>query len=176
MRLLIAAVLALLVVGGGAAAFALTRGGTDPAQAAPPSTPAAAATATPVAPTSAAAATTVIPTSAAPSPTPSAAADAAADPVAFVQRYYSLLPENPDAAFALLSPAAQSESGGHDRFANFYSDMAAVTLQDPRQTGDNTVSARVRFVRKSGITTNEAYSFTMNTTTGGTTVMQSFSH
>jgi hypothetical protein len=174
--LLIAAVLALLLVGGGAAAFALSRGGTGTAQAAAPTTvPAAAPTTTQAPPTTAAATTTVAPTSATPSPTPSSTAGVS-DPVAFVQRYYSLLPGNPDAAFALLSPAAQSLSGGRDRFANFYAGMAAVTLQDPRQTSDHTVSARVRFVRKTGVTTNEAYSFTMSTAADGTTLMQSFSH
>jgi eukaryotic-like serine/threonine-protein kinase len=178
--LLIAAVLAVLVVGGGATAYALTRGGTDSAHAAAPTSVAAApATTAPAttqaAPTTAAASTTVVPTSSTPSPTASPTAGVS-DPVGFVQRYYSLLPANPDAAFELLSPTAQSQSGGHDRFANFYSTIAAVTLQDPRQTGDNTVSAHVRFVRKAGGTTNEAYSFTMSTAADGSTLMESFRH
>ncbi|HEY0813792.1 MAG TPA: serine/threonine-protein kinase [Pseudonocardia sp.] len=182
-RLLIAGVLAVLVLGGGSAAYALARAGSGTAQAAPPATAAAADPTTP--PASAAPPPTAA-TSAAPSPQPSASvnpppsatpspAAGGTDPVAFVQRYYALLPDHPDAAFAMLSPTAQSESGGHAGFANFYADMATVTLQDPRQTSDNTVSARVRFVRKSGVTTSEAYNFTMGTATDGTTVMQSFS-
>ena len=47
---------------------------------------------------------------------------------------------------------------------------------EPRQTGDNTVSARVQFVRKDGTTSNEAYSFMMTTAANGSTVMESFSH
>ncbi len=167
--LLIGAVLAVLLVGGGGA-YALTRG----AAATPAPTPPAAAaptTSAQPAPTSSAAPTTSV----TPSPTPSPAPNAA-DPVAFIQRYYALLPGNPDAAFALLSPAAQSQSGGRAQFANFYASMSAVTLQDARQTGDNTVSAHVRFVRKNGVTTNEPYSFKTSTSADGTTLMESFSH
>ncbi len=176
--LLIGAVLAVLLIGGGAAIFALTRSGNETAAAA--STAAAAApTTTQVVPTTVAPTTTVVPTSVTPSPTPSATpgpVPGVSDPVAFVQRYYALLPGNPDAAFALLSPTAQSQSGGHDQFARFYGGMAAVTLQDPRQTGDNAVSARIRFVRKTGVTTDETYSFTVSTAADGTTLMDSFSH
>ena len=169
--LLIGAVLAVLLIGGGGGAYALSRGAA--ATPAPAPTVAAAPTTTvQPAPTSSAAAPT---TSVTPSPTPGPAPNAA-DPVAFIQRYYALLPGNPDAAFALLSPAAQGQSGGRDGFTNFYAGMSAVTLQDARKTGDNTVSAHVRFVRKNGVTTNEPYSFTTGTSADGTTLMESFSH
>ena len=167
--LLIGAVLAVLLVGGGGA-YALTRGAAATPAPAPPAAAAPTTSAQP-APTSSAAPTTSV----TPSPTPSPAPNAA-DPVAFIQRYYALLPGNPDAAFALLSPAAQSQSGGRAQFANFYASMSAVTLQDARQTGDNTVSAHVRFVRKNGVTTNEPYSFKTSTSADGTTLMESFSH
>jgi hypothetical protein len=86
------------------------------------------------------------------------------------------LPGDPDAAFALLSPNAQRESGGHDSFVRFYAGFSQVTVQDPKQTGDNTVSASIRFVRKDGSTSNEAYRFVMSTAADGGTVMESFSH
>jgi eukaryotic-like serine/threonine-protein kinase len=170
--LLIGAVVAVLLIGGGGGAYALTRGASATPSPAPTVAAAAPTTSAQPAPTSTAAAPT---TSVTPSPTPSPA-PGAADPVAFIQRYYALLPGNPDAAFALLSPTAQSQSGGRDQFATFYANMSAVTLQDARQTGDNTVSAHVRFVRKNGVTTNEPYSFKTSTGTDGTTLMESFSH
>ena len=98
------------------------------------------------------------------------------DPITFVRSYYALLPGNPEAAFALLSPNAQRESGGHDTFVRFYAGMSQVTVQDPKQTGDNAVSASIRFVRKDGSTSNESYRFVMSTGTNGSTVMESFSH
>ncbi len=167
--LVLAAVLAVLVLGGGAAALALSRGGQAPAAtpavaAAPTSTSAPAPTTTVAAPT-----TTV-------SGTPSAtAAPNGEDPVAFLQRYYALLPDNPDAAFALLSPNAQQQSGGRAGFTNFYASLAQVSLENPQRTGDNTVSARVRFVKKDGTTSNEAYRFVM-TTSNGTMLMDRFAH
>ncbi len=172
--LVTAALLAVLVVGGASAAIALT-GSAEPTTAATRAAP----TTAPTAALSTAALSTAGPTTAAtsvtPSPTPSPS-PGTQDPVAFVQRYYALLPDHPDAAFEMLGPTAQSLSGGRDKFTNFYATMSAVTLQDPRQTGDNTVSARVHFVRKDGVATNEAYSFTLGTDSNGTTLMESFSH
>ena len=161
---LIGAAVALLAIGGGAAAFALTRGPAVPA-AAPP-TVAAAPTAGAPPTASAAAPTTAAPTSVA----------AVTDPITFVRSYYALLPGNPEAAFALLSPNAQRASGGHDTFVRFYAGMSQVTVQDPKQTGENAVSASIRFVRKDGSTSNESYRFVMSTGTNGSTVMESFSH
>ena len=79
-------------------------------------------------------------------PTPTTSPAAAGNPVAFVQRYYALLPGDPDAAFALLGPTAQSQSGGRAAFTRFYATVAQVAVEDARRTGDNTVSATVRFV------------------------------
>lgn len=168
--LLIAAVLAVLAVGGGGAAIALTSGGT----ATPPATPAAAApTTAQAAPPTAASSPTAVATSVTPSPTPSPAAGTQ-DPVAFVQRYYALLPGNPDAAFALLSPTAQGKSGGRTKFTDFYAGISEVTLQNARQTGQNAVSAQVHFVRKNGPTSTERYSFVLGTAPDGSTWMETF--
>ncbi len=166
---LIGALVALLAVGGGATALGLTRGAGAPATAAPATV--AAAPTVPAAPPTSAGPTSAGPTSAGPTGIPVAATD----PVAFVQRYYGLLPGNTDAAFALLGPTAQSQSGGRQAFTDFYSGMAEVSLQDVHSTGDNTVSARVRFVKKDGTTTNEAYSFVMTATPDGSLRMDRFS-
>jgi tRNA A-37 threonylcarbamoyl transferase component Bud32 len=170
--LLVGSVLAVLLIGGGGGAYALTRGAAATPSPAPTVAAAPTTSAQPAPTTTAAAPTT---TTVTPSPAPNPA-PGAADPVAFIQRYYALLPGNPDAAFALLSPAAQSQSGGRNGFTNFYASMSAVTLQDARQTADNTVSAHVRFVRKNGVTTNEPYTFKTSTGADGTTLMESFSH
>ena len=137
---LIGAVVAVLAIGGGATALALSGAG-QATSAAPP-----AATAPVAAPTS------VVPTSAEPAPTtapstaPTTAPVAATNPVAFVQRYYALLPGDPDGAFALLGPTAQNQSGGREQFRRFYAGVVQVSVENARLTGDDTVSADVRFV------------------------------
>ncbi len=173
----IAALLALLVLGGGVAAALLLRGTptpTPPAAAAPTTAAAVVASASSV-PTS----TPATSTSPTPSPTPTTTATtppgSVSDPVAFVQNYYSLLPGNTAAAFALLGPAAKASSGGQQQFERFYAALRSVTLQNPQQTGDNTVSARVQFVRDDGTSSTESYRFVMATADNGATIMQSFS-
>ena len=97
------------------------------------------------------------------------------EPVAFVQRYYALLPGNTDAAFGLLGPRARSQSGGVVGFESFYGRMQSVTVQNPRSVGDNTVTAVVRFVQKDGTSSNEPYRFVMRTDGSGRMIMESFS-
>ena len=142
---------------------------TTPATAAAPVTSAAPATTTPRR-TTAAPTTTPAPTSAQPAP-----GGNVADPVGFVQGYYGLLPGQAGAAFALLSPQAQAQSGGAQGYANFWGGMSAVSLSDVRRTGTGTVNATVRFVRKDGTTTNEPYQFVVGADGGGKTILQSFS-
>jgi hypothetical protein len=164
---LVGAIVALLAIGGGATALALAGGGQAPA-AAPPATTAAPAAAAPTsaAPTSAAAPTTA--------PTPTTSPVVTGNPIAFVQRYYALLPSDPDAAFALLGPTAQSQSGGRAAFTNFYGTVAQVAVEDARQSGDNTVSATVRFVLKDGRVTREPYRFVISTAADGSQLMEQF--
>ena len=171
------AVVLLLLVGGGIA-LALLNGAEDPppvAQAptsAPATTEAAPTTEAPATTTEAPPTTT---TTAAPPPTTEPAPVApSTDPVSFVQNYYALLPGNTDAAWPLLSPQAQSQSGGRGGFDRFYAQMESVTLQNARQVGDSTVQATVVFNRTNGVTTNEPYQFVVSEQ-GGTTIMQSFS-
>ena len=181
------ALVALLVVGGGIAAAILTSGGgpADPGdqQATPPS--ASTSAAAPPVPTPAATTaprtsepaptTSQTPT---PTPTPTPKPDGGAvpsDPAAFVRNYYSLLPDNTDAAFALLGPAAQSASGGRSGYDRFYASLQSVSAQDVRQTGDNTVQATIVFVENNGTTTREPYRFVVGTDDDGNTIIQSFS-
>jgi hypothetical protein len=95
--------------------------------------------------------------------------------VSFVQRYYGLLPDNTDAAWALLGPQAQQVSGGRAGYDRFYGGLRSVSLQNVRATGDNTVQATVVFVRDDGTTTSEPYQFVVGTGSDGQTIMESFS-
>ncbi len=176
---LILGVIALLVLGGGVVAAILAgQSGNGAVPPAPSTTTAAApttgarSTTTPAptsAPTTTATTTTTAPPSSSDSTTPTT------EPVAFVQNYYGLLPGNTGAAFALLSPQAQSASGGRSGFENFYAGIRSVSVQDAQQTGDNTVSATVVFQKTNGTITSEPYRFVMTTDAGGSTIMQSFS-
>lgn len=178
--IVLVAVLLVLLVGGGIVAAVLA--GQSSSSAAPPvpapTTSAPATTAEQTTPPPTTEPTTAPPTTTpAPTTTPEPTADPsvpAADPVSFVQNYYALLPGDTDAAWAQLSPQAQSASGGRDGFDRFYAGMDSVTLRDARQTGDDTVEGTVVFDRTNGTTTNEPYQFVVSTE-GGTTVIRSFS-
>jgi hypothetical protein len=144
-----------------------------PAAAAPRSAPATAAAPPPNRPPAAAPA----PATAPPPNRPPAAAPApapAADPVSFVKRYYSLLPGNTDAAFAMLGPRARAEAGGAAGFKAFYARMQSVTVQNPRLVAGGAVTATVRFVQKNGATSNEPYRFDTATDGTGKLIMVSF--
>ncbi|MDN5748813.1 MAG: serine/threonine protein kinase, partial [Pseudonocardia sp.] len=120
--------------------------------------------------------------SATPTPTPTptvppsteAPPASSVDPVGFIQGYYSLLPGNLDAAWAQLSPQAQSASGGRGNFDSFYGGMESVSLQNVRSVGENTVEATVVFDRREGPTTNEPYRFVVSSA-NGEPILQSFS-
>jgi eukaryotic-like serine/threonine-protein kinase len=173
LRVLLFAALAVVVVGLGVLAAVLLRGG-----GATPSTPTAASSAavapapvatraaptTQAAPTSSAAPITTTPTPS-PSTTTAAVAAPAQDPVAFVQNYYGLLPNNTDAAWALLGPTAQNQSGGREGFNTFYGGMLRVWSENLRVTG-NTVSATIVFTDKSGRVTREPYTFVVGNNDG----------
>jgi eukaryotic-like serine/threonine-protein kinase len=157
-------------------AVAPTGAATAPAMA-PAATPAAAAP--PAAAPPAAAPRSAAATAGAPPPNqPPAAAPAdpapAADPVTFVQRYYSLLPANTDAAFALLGPRARAQAGGAAGFKTFYARMQSVTVLNPRLIAGGAVTATVRFVQKDGTTSSEPYRFDTTTDGTGKLIMVSF--
>ena len=187
-RPLLIALAAVLVVGLGVLAAVLTRGG-EGGSATP--TPTAGATATaapapaapPVATTSAAPATTTEPPSSSAEPTTTTSETTATtstdsspvtDPVGFVQSYYGQLPGNTDAAWALLGPTAQSQSGGRSGFDAFYGGLSRVWAENLRVSGD-TVTATIVFTPKSGPVSRENYRFVIGTQ-DGRQVIESFSH
>ncbi len=96
------------------------------------------------------------------------------DPVGFVQSFYGQLPGNTDAAWALLGPTAQSQSGGRSGFDGFYGGLSRVWAEDLRVNG-NTVTATIVFTRKDGQVSREGYTFVLGTQ-DGRQVIESFSH
>jgi hypothetical protein len=176
------ALLAVVVVAVGVLAAVLTRGGSAPSTPTAATTAAAAPAPAPVAtrngaaptqagpPSSAAPITTTPSASESPSTAPVAGAQS---PVAFVQGYYGLLPGNTDAAWALLGPTAQSQSGGRDGFNSFYGGLIRVWSENLRVTG-NTVSATIVFTDKGGRVTREPYQFVVGSV-DGRQVIESFS-
>ncbi|WP_345377576.1 serine/threonine-protein kinase [Pseudonocardia yuanmonensis] len=168
------AALVLLVVGGGVAIGALwaadngDQGGgatTAPPVAAPTTTSSPPRTTTP----------TTTPRTTTPSPTTTTSAASDTDAVSFVQRYYSLLPDDPDAAFAMLGSQAQAASGGIDGFRRFYGGMSEVEIQNARSTGQGQVSGTIVFTRDDGSTSSEPYTFRVGTGSDGNQLIQSFS-
>nr|CEL23580.1 putative serine/threonine protein kinase [Kibdelosporangium sp. MJ126-NF4] len=79
----------------------------------------------------------------------------------FVNRYYDLLPEKPEEAWALLTPKAQGQSNGKDNYLNFYAKMSDVRINDVSADDKGTVRGTVRFTLKDGKETREPYKFTV---------------
>ncbi|MGZ8750462.1 MAG: serine/threonine-protein kinase, partial [Pseudonocardia sp.] len=95
------------------------------------------------------------------------------DPVGFVQNFYGQLPGNTDAAWALLGPAARSQSGGRDGFNSFYAGIERVWAENLRVNG-NTVTATIVFTSTGGQVSREGYTFVLGTQ-DGRQVIESFS-
>jgi hypothetical protein len=95
------------------------------------------------------------------------------DPVRFVQGYFEQLPDNTDAAWKLLGPTAQSQSGGRAGFDAFYAGLARVWPENLRISG-NAVTATIVFTDKSGRVVREPYTFVVGTQ-DGRQVIESFS-
>ncbi|GAB3910342.1 hypothetical protein GCM10029964_113990 [Kibdelosporangium lantanae] len=68
---------------------------------------------------------------------------------AFVKQYYGLLPGNPEAAWALLTPKAQAKSKGKKAFFDFYARFSEVKISGTNQNG-NVVTGTVKFTPNDG--------------------------
>ncbi|NMH95674.1 hypothetical protein HF519_29920 [Pseudonocardia bannensis] len=110
-----------------------------------------------------------------PTPTSATTRPSSDDSVTFVRNYYGLLPGNVDAAFALLSPSAQAQSGGIEGYRRFYGGLSAVSVEGAQAVGANTVQATIVFQRQDGTTSRERYRFVVGQNSNGSTILQSFS-
>jgi eukaryotic-like serine/threonine-protein kinase len=88
------------------------------------------------------------------------AGPSAADYERAVRDYYALLPGQPDAAFARMTPNAQNKSKGRDSYVGFWQTIQSVQVLAAQARG-NQVDASLLFTRKDGTTSNEKYHFTL---------------
>ncbi|NIJ13807.1 hypothetical protein FHU38_004151 [Saccharomonospora amisosensis] len=80
------------------------------------------------------------------------------DALQVVSNYYAALPEQPDRAWARLSPRMQAQ--GRERFDSYWSNVTEVTVvSPPRTTGENTVHVGVEIALSDGTTMTEYHQF-----------------
>ncbi|WP_280397233.1 serine/threonine-protein kinase [Nocardia carnea] len=101
-------------------------------------------------------------TSAAPTTTPTTTESgppSAARVEQFVRGYYGLLPGNPSAAWAQLSPEYQATTGGYADYTGFWSTISAVSIGSVSQSGDGSAVATVTYTMRDGSVQSERRSF-----------------
>jgi serine/threonine protein kinase len=148
--------------------------GDTPATSSPAPTSAAETTEADVTTPSTTAATTPPTTTAtSPPPPPTDGPVTAAEMQQFVTDYYSLLPGNPDAAYALTGPTLRGVSSPGD-YRAFWSNFSAVTLSNPRASdGELVVTAQVTFVEDDGDTFPEQHRIELVETEDGQLLVDS---
>ncbi|MFF2557051.1 serine/threonine-protein kinase [Nocardia sp. NPDC058058] len=91
------------------------------------------------------------PTTTGESETTSAPADSATRAANFLRAHYALLPGNPAAAWARLTPAYQNRIGGYTAYQSFWTTVDAVTAWDVAADGSTlTVTYRLSFRYNNG--------------------------
>jgi len=88
------------------------------------------------------------------------ATPSAADYETAVRDYYALLPDNLEAAWALMTPRAQAAGGGGRAYQRFWKRIEAVEVLSTKAEGDR-VAATVEFTTKEDQTSTEAYSLAL---------------
>ncbi|SDH61731.1 hypothetical protein SAMN05192558_12254 [Actinokineospora alba] len=88
-----------------------------------------------------------------------------------LRAYYALLPDNPEAAWALLTERARAKSSGYESFKKFYEAMDKVELLSAKAE-DNKIEGDVRF-SKDGKGATERYTWVM-TEVNGTIMIDNF--
>ncbi len=78
-----------------------------------------------------------------------------------VADYYSVLPKDTDAGWALLTSRYQRSSGGRAGYDRFWGDFSQVSTSKVRARGADRVEATVSYVYKDGRKTSERRSFTL---------------
>ncbi|GGK92722.1 serine/threonine-protein kinase [Nocardia jinanensis] len=77
----------------------------------------------------------------------------------FVRGYYGLLPGNPSAAWAQLSPAYQATTGGYAEYTRFWSGIAAVSIGAVTPSANGSAVATITYTMSNGSTQSESRSF-----------------
>jgi len=109
------------------------------------------------------------------SPIPASPQIGSAELERVVSDYYSLLPNNTEAAWALLTDRARELGGGRDKYDRFYRGLSSVRVsQGPTAIDSRTVNATIRFTKNGGQFSDEPYQFTI-IQNGGRLLIDSFS-
>ncbi|MGW5053192.1 serine/threonine-protein kinase [Actinokineospora sp. NPDC004072] len=111
--------------------------------------------------------TTTPPTTTKPKPTPR-------DYEKFLRDYYSLLPDNIDAAWNLLTPNARQLSGEYEAYRSFYERIEEVDISRINANARGTVTARIKFKPKEGDDSTENYEFLVVADENGVLRIDSF--
>lgn len=83
-------------------------------------------------------------------------------PTSTVQNYYSLLPDNTDAAWNMLTAKFQNgRAGGRQTYDNYWGQIRTVTASNVTATGSSTVDALITYTYKTGRVISEETSFTL---------------
>ncbi|MEU1980572.1 serine/threonine-protein kinase [Nocardia sp. NPDC019395] len=77
----------------------------------------------------------------------------------FVRGYYGMLPGNPSAAWAQLSPEYQAATGGFAAYTQFWSTIGSVGIGSVRPSGDGSAVATVTYTMSDGSVQSESRSF-----------------
>ncbi|MGW0179510.1 serine/threonine-protein kinase [Nocardia sp. NPDC003345] len=78
-----------------------------------------------------------------------------------VRGYYGLLPGNPSAAWAQLTPGYQASTGGFSDYSAFWSTIGGVSIGSVRPSSNDSVVATVTYTMRDGSTQSENRSFQM---------------
>ncbi|GAA2753582.1 serine/threonine-protein kinase [Amnibacterium kyonggiense] len=98
------------------------------------------------------------PSSSSPAPTPSSTPSTssgngtATSPVAAIERYYTLVPGNTDAAWPLMTADyQQNHAGGRAAYDEFWAQVRSIRATNVRQIGPDQVEATLTYTRASGV-------------------------
>jgi hypothetical protein len=94
-----------------------------------------------------------------------------------VQRYYAALPNNPTAAWALLSTDARRQLGGPAAFTKYWQNIRTVTVLSDTATGPrNSVTAKVRMQTTAGHVHTSTQHLTLGPNEAGKLLINSISN
>jgi len=77
--------------------------------------------------------------------------------LAVLHTYLALLPDHPQQAWTLLTPAEQARSGGFGKYQQTWQAVAQVQLDGAVPHGGNAVLARIKLSTNQGSTTDDFY-------------------
>ncbi|MFL6003915.1 MAG: serine/threonine-protein kinase [Nocardioides sp.] len=92
--------------------------------------------------------------------------NAAGSPEAFVEDYYSVLPDDTETGWSMLSPGFQNEVG-RGSYDGFWSTIDAVSVEDAQPAGPDAVDTTLVYTKTDGTTDQEVRRIELTETNGG---------